>query len=78
MILFASAFGYIIVVVAVVAVCLACWFIRKHFKIGTFTKEEESKMKSNLDMLLKARLDNIVTSKEDEINFIKNECGVKI
>ena len=31
-----------------------------------------------LDMLLKARLDNIVTSKEDEINFIKNECGVKI
>ena len=53
MILFASAFGYIIVVVAVVAVCLACWFIRKHFKIGTFTKEEESKMKSNLDMLLK-------------------------
>lgn len=53
MILFASVFGYIIVVVAVVAVCLACWFIRKRFKIGTFTKEEESKMKSNLDLLLK-------------------------
>lgn len=53
MILFASVFGYIIVVVAVVVVCLVCWFIRKRFKIGTFTKEEESKMKSNLDLLLK-------------------------
>ena len=35
-------------------------------------------MRKYLDMLLKAKLDNIVTSKEDEINFIKNECGVKI
>ena len=35
-------------------------------------------VKKYLDMLLKARLDNIVTSKDDEINFIKNKCGVKI
>ena len=32
-------------------------------------------VKKYLDMLLKARLDNIVTSKDDEINFIKNEIG---
>ena len=45
--------GYIIVIVAIVAICLISWLIRRRFKIGTFTKEEESKMKSNLDLLIK-------------------------
>jgi len=45
--------GYIIVVVSIIATCLLCWLIRKKFQIGTFTKEEESNMKSNLDLLLK-------------------------
>ena len=35
-------------------------------------------VKKYLDMLLKAKLDNIVNTKDDEIKFIKNECGVKI
>lgn len=34
-------------------------------------------IKKYLDMLLKAKLDNIVTSKDDEIDFIKKECGGK-
>ena len=45
--------GYIIVVVSIIAICLLCWFIRRKFKIGTFTKEEESEMKSNLELLIK-------------------------
>ncbi len=34
------------------------------------------KIKKGLDMLLKAKLDGIVTTKDDEILFIKNEYGV--
>ena len=32
-------------------------------------------VKKYLDMLLKAKLDNIVNTKDDEIKFIKNEIG---
>lgn len=45
--------GYIIVAASIIGICLLCWFIRKKFKIGTFTKEEESEMKSNLELLIK-------------------------
>ena len=45
--------GYIVVVASIIGICLLCWFIRRKFKIGTFTKEEESEMKSNLDLLIK-------------------------
>ena len=45
--------GYVIVVVVVISLILVCWLIRKKFKIGTYTKEEEANMKSNLDLLLK-------------------------
>ena len=45
--------GYVIVVVVVISLILFCWLIRKKFKIGTYTKEEEANMKSNLDLLLK-------------------------
>lgn len=48
-----TMYGYIIVVVAIIAICILCWIIRKKFKIGTYTKEEESNMKSNLDLLIK-------------------------
>jgi len=48
-----TTLGYVIVVVVIIALCVGCWFIRKKFKIGTYTKEEESNMKSNLDLLLK-------------------------
>ncbi len=44
--------GYFIVVVVVGLLCLFTYWIRKKAKIGTFTKEEEAKMKSNLDLLL--------------------------
>ena len=50
---FNSTLGYIIVVVAVVAISLICWLLRKKFKIGTYTKEEQKNMKSNLDLLMK-------------------------
>ncbi len=50
---FKPIYGYIIVVVVIIAICLICWLIRKHFKIGTYTKEEEKNMKSNLDLLIK-------------------------
>ncbi len=33
--------GYIIVIVSIIVICLVCWFVRKRFKIGTFTKEED-------------------------------------
>ena len=46
-------FGYIIVVVSIIALILICWLIRKKFKIGTFTKDEEANMKTNLQLLLK-------------------------
>lgn len=48
-----TMYGYIIVVVAIIAICILCWIIRKKFKIGTYTKEEENNMKSNLDLLIK-------------------------
>ena len=48
-----TMYGYIIVVVAIIAICILCWIIRKKFKIGTYTKEEEKNMKSNLDLLIK-------------------------
>ena len=44
--------GYIFVVLVVSALFLIAWFIRKKAKIGTFTKEEEEQMKSNLDLLI--------------------------
>lgn len=50
---FNQVYGFIIVVVIIVAICLACLLVRRKLKIGTFTKEEEAKMKSNLDLLLK-------------------------
>lgn len=37
--------------------------------------EKGPNIKKYLDMLLKAKLDNIVNTKEDEINFIKKESG---
>ena len=40
--------GYIIVVLVVSALILIAWVIRKKAKIGTYTKEEEEQMKSNL------------------------------
>ena len=45
--------GFVIVVIIIVAICLICWLVRKKLKIGTYTKDEEQKMKSNLDLLLK-------------------------
>lgn len=45
--------GYLIVIVSIIVICLVCWFVRKRFKIGTFTKEEEANMKSNLELLIK-------------------------
>lgn len=48
-----STLGYIFVVVGIIVICLICWFLRKKFKIGTYTKEEQKNMKSNLDLLIK-------------------------
>ena len=48
-----SLVGYFIIVGIVGIICLICFLIRRKYKIGTFTKEEESKMKSNLDLLIK-------------------------
>ncbi len=50
---FNQIYGYIIVVVVIIAICIICWLIRRRFKIGTYTKEEEKKMKSNLELLIK-------------------------
>ncbi len=50
---FKPVYGYIIVVAVIIVICLLCWLIRKKFKIGTYTKEEEKNMKSNLDLLIK-------------------------
>lgn len=47
-----SIYGYIIVVVVIVSICILCWLARKKFKICTYTKEEEKNMKSNLDLLI--------------------------
>ena len=46
-------YGYIIVVAVIIVICLLCWLIRKKFKIGTYTKEEEKNMKSSLELLIK-------------------------
>lgn len=46
-------YGYIIVVAVIIVICLLCWLIRKKFKIGTYTKEEEQNMKSSLELLIK-------------------------
>ena len=64
---FNQVYGYIIVVVIIIAVCLVCWIVRKRLKIGTYTKEEEKNMKSNLDLLLKE--ENIEEGKDytDEV-----------
>ena len=53
-IMFANSniYGYILVVSIIIIICLLCWVIRKYFKIGTFTKDEEDNMKSNLDLLI--------------------------
>ena len=48
-----STLGYLFVVVGIIVICLICWFLRKKFKIGTYTKEEQKNMKSNLDLLIK-------------------------
>jgi len=45
--------GYIIIIASVAILCLVCYFVRKQLKLGVYTKEEEAKMKSNLDLLLK-------------------------
>ena len=50
---FNQIYGYIIVVVVIIAICIICWLIRRRFKIWTYTKEEEKKMKSNLELLIK-------------------------
>lgn len=53
MVLFASRFTiYVIIIVSVIALCVVCYLIRRKLKIGTYTKEEEAQMKSNLDMLI--------------------------
>ena len=50
---FKPVYGYIIVVAIIIIICVVCALARKRFKIGTFTKEEESEMKSNLELLIK-------------------------
>ena len=50
-----SSFGFILVVVIIIVICLICALVRKKLNIGTYTKEEESKMKSNLDLLLNTK-----------------------
>lgn len=59
--------GYVVVVVVIILLILVCWLVRKKFKIGTFTKEEEANMKSNLDLLLKE--EDIIEGKDysDEV-----------
>ena len=53
MVLFTSRFTiYVIIIVSVIALCVVCYLIRRKLKIGTYTKEEEAQMKSNLDMLI--------------------------
>ena len=47
-----NTFGYILVVSIIIIICLACWLIRRKFKIGTYTKEDEENMKSNLELLI--------------------------
>ena len=47
------ALGYVVVVVVIILLILVCWLVRKKYKIGTYTKEEEAAMKSSLDLLLK-------------------------
>ena len=47
------ALGYVVVVVVIILLILVCWLVRKKYKIGTYTKEEEEAMKSSLDLLLK-------------------------
>lgn len=44
--------GYLIVIAVVGLVCLLTYFIRRKYKIGTYTEEEIANMKSNLDLLL--------------------------
>jgi len=45
--------GFIAVIATVSLIIVICWLVRRRFKIGTYTKEEEKNMKSNLDLLLK-------------------------
>ena len=45
--------GYVLIVGGVIVLSLVCYLIRRLFKIGTYTKEEEKNMKSNLDLLVK-------------------------
>ncbi len=52
-VLLSTFVGYIIVISVLIVIILVCWLIRKKFKIGTYTKEEEAKMKSNLELLIK-------------------------
>ena len=47
-----NTFVYILVVSIIIIICLACWLIRRKFKLGTYTKEEEENMKSNLELLI--------------------------
>ena len=48
-----SSFGFVLVVVGIIAICLICALIRRKFKIGTYTEEEKKNMKSNLELLMK-------------------------
>lgn len=59
--------GYIIIIVVVVVLCLGCYLIRRKLRIGTYTKEEEAKMKSNLDLLLKDEEIEEGKNYEDEV-----------
>lgn len=59
--------GYIIVVLVVGALILVAWVIRKKAKIGVYTKEEEEKMKSNLDLLIQEEKVEEGKDYEDEV-----------
>ena len=50
--LVSQLFGYIIVVGIIISIIVICWLIRRRYKIGTYTKEEEAKMKTNLELLI--------------------------
>ncbi len=59
--------GYIIVVAVVSIIILIAWIIRKKAKIGVYTKEEEAKMKSNLDLLVQEEKVEDGKNYEDEV-----------
>ena len=56
-----SSFGFVLVVVGIIAICLVCALVRKKFKIGTYDNlypaakkdGENQNMKTNLELLMK-------------------------